>query len=62
MGWRAGVSESVWALVFGLEDLAFESDEGEDILSPKGSRPAQEPNQPRIQWLPAFPGSNAAGA
>lgn len=40
----------------------FEAAEGEDILSPKRSSPAPEPNQIRIQWVPAFQGSKAAGA
>jgi hypothetical protein len=43
-GEPAGVSQLLWTLGFGLEDLVFESAEGEDILFPKGPDRLWSPN------------------
>jgi hypothetical protein len=53
------------ALGYGLDDRGFESRQGLGIfISTTVSRPALEPTQPPIQWVPVALslGGNAAGA
>jgi hypothetical protein len=50
--YRAGIAQLVIATRYGLEGHGIESHRGRDFPHP--SRPALEPTQPPIQWVPGL--------
>ena len=55
----AGIAQSVQRLRYGLDGPGVESRQGRHFPHP--SRPALEPTQPPIQWIPRLYGGKAAG-